>query len=92
MKKLISIFLLVILVAVWQMREWAVQSGPLSSLVSVIVSRGVSSTSVALALRDAGVIDKPWLFMLIGRMKGLDKKIRAGEYQFEPHTYRLYPL
>ena len=84
MKKVFLAAVLFVVIAVLQIRKWAVESGPLSDSVTVVVPRGANSGSVARVLDESGVIDKPWLFRVIGRLNGLDKKIRAGEYEFEP--------
>lgn len=84
MRKVFLAVVLFVAIAVLQIRKWAVESGPLSDSVTVVVPRGANSGAVARVLDEAGVIDKPWLFRVIGRLNGLDKKIRAGEYEFEP--------
>lgn len=84
MKKVILAALIVCTIFVFEMRKWAVQNGPLSESVLVVVPQGANSTVVATSLEKAGVIDKAWLFKIIGRLKGLDKKLQAGEYNFEP--------
>lgn len=90
-----KVFLAVVLfaaIAVWQVREWAVENGSLSDSVTVVIPRGANSRNVARVLTEAGVIDKPWLFRVVGRLNGLDKKIRAGEYEFVPRMSLLDAL
>ncbi|MBQ8631613.1 MAG: endolytic transglycosylase MltG [Alphaproteobacteria bacterium] len=84
MKKALFFALLLSLIAFLQIRKWVVESGPLSDSVTVIVPKGATSGTVARLLAQAGVIDKPWLFRVVGRLNGLDKRIRAGEYEFMP--------
>ena len=84
MKKALFLALLLGLIALLQIRKWVVESGPLSDSVTVIVPKGATSGTVAQVLTRAGVIDKPWLFRAVGRLNGLDKRIRAGEYEFTP--------
>ncbi len=75
---------LIVLLAVYQLRNWAVSDGPLGEAVNVIVPKGATLTTVAQKLNEAGVINKPFLFKIYARFEGLDKRLRAGEYQFEP--------
>ena len=85
MKKIIAIILVVLSVyAYWQVKEWIAQSGPLLSVVNVVVPKGASLNTVAARLEEAQVIDKAWLFKIMARVNGLDKHLKAGEYQFEP--------
>lgn len=84
MKKVLLFALSLSLIAFLQIRKWVVESGPLSDSVTVIVPKGATSRMVAAVLAQAGVIDKPWLFRAVGRLNGLDKRIRAGEYEFTP--------
>lgn len=85
MKKIIAIILVVLSVyAYWQVKEWIAQSGPLLSVVNVVVPKGASLNMVAARLEEAQVIDKAWLFKIMARVNGLAKHLKAGEYQFEP--------
>lgn len=85
MKKIIAIILVVLSVfAYWQIKEWIAQSGPLLNVVNVVVPKGASLNTVAAKLEEAQVIDKAWLFKIMARVNGLDKHLKAGEYQFEP--------
>lgn len=86
MKKFILLLLILIAATVWEVQKWVKNAGPLDEVVNVIIPKGASSRLVAERLEQVGVIDKPWLFMIIGRLKGLDKKLRAGEYQFMPEA------
>ncbi len=85
MKKLIIIFLIVLSVlAYMQIKGWIAASGPLLNVTNVVVPKGASLKTVAEELSRAGVIDKPWLFRIMARINGLDKHLKAGEYQFMP--------
>lgn len=84
MKKLLLIITIFAFAAVYQLRNWAIADGPLTEAVNVIVPKGATLTTVVQKLDEAQVIDKPLLFKIYARWLGLDKKIRAGEYQFEP--------
>lgn len=85
MKKIVAIILVVLSVyAYWQVKEWMLQSGPLLSVVNLVIPKGASLNSVAAKLEEAQVIDKAWLFKILARVSGLAKHLKAGEYQFEP--------
>ena len=85
MKKLIIIFLIVLSVlAYMQIKGWIAASGPLLNVTNVVVPKGASLKTVAEELSRAGVIDKPWLFLIMARINGLAKHLKAGEYQFMP--------
>jgi len=48
----------------------------------MIVSRGQKFETAANRLYEIGIIDNPFKFKWFARLKGYDKKIRAGEYGF----------
>lgn len=86
MKKILFflfVALLFVLVAVKRCYEMA---GPLSQETFVVIPRGANSRIVAQKLFESGVISRPFLFRLAARFKGLDKRLKAGEYQFEPNV------
>lgn len=84
MKKILLALILILILAAYLIVSWSTNAGPLQVATNVLIPRGSGSGAVALRLEEAGVINKPWLFKLVGRINGLDKKLRAGEYQFEP--------
>lgn len=59
--------------------------GVLEQTTVVYIPKGTGSSAVASILTEAGVIDKPLFFRIYGRLKGLDTKVKAGEYEFSPH-------
>ena len=59
--------------------------GSLSNDVYLVVPKGASFRQVAFLLGQENVIDSPFLFRVMARVKGLDKNIKAGEYYFPPH-------
>lgn len=83
MKKFLIFLIAVVLLTIYQFREWTRQRGPLPEAVNVVVPKGASSNLVAQKLSDAGVIDKPLVFKIYARFVGMHKKLRAGEYRFE---------
>lgn len=62
--------------------ELSVQPGPSDHSVNVVILKGTSLQKMADSLAEAKVIRYPWLFKVAARFQGLDKKLRAGEYQF----------
>ena len=86
MKKIILLFVIIVLISVYQIRKWTVQNGPLSNVVNVIIPKGAGLKTVTNELIKNGVINEPWLFMVNARIRGFDKKLRAGEYQFSPQV------
>lgn len=65
--------------------DLATKPGKYDTEREVVVLRGANSAIVANRLKEAGVIEYPQLFRIIGRFNGLDKKLKAGEYVFSPH-------
>ena len=51
----------------------------------IVVPRGAGSSEVAALLRDRGVIANPFVFRLLARLRGVDRRVEAGEYVFAPH-------
>ncbi|MBW2671482.1 MAG: endolytic transglycosylase MltG, partial [Deltaproteobacteria bacterium] len=47
----------------------------------VVVKSGQGFQSFAKMLRERGIIEHPTKFRLLARIKGYDKKIKAGEYE-----------
>ena len=89
MKKVVLFVLLLGLIAVFELRKWTVESGPLSDSVSVIIPKGAGSAVVTQKLVESGVIQHPFWFRVLGRVNGWDKNIKAGEYAFEPKVSLL---
>ena len=83
MKKFLFVVVVLAVLSVYQLRKWSVAEGPLTQAGNVVVAKGATLTSVAQTLNEANVIDKPWLFKILSRFEGLDKKLRAGEYRFD---------
>ena len=55
----------------------ALESGP-----SVFLIRsGSNIKSIAQDLARAKIINDPWLFILLAKVRGLETRVRAGEYQ-----------
>ena len=61
------------------------EPGSASSQTSVVIPKGTSSQSIARLLQEAGVIDRPWVFL--AGIQYLGKRgLQAGEYSFPPRA------
>lgn len=47
----------------------------------VLIPEGLSTMEIASCLRDCGIIDNPIAFVLLARLRGLEKQLKAGKYQ-----------
>ncbi len=85
--RLFLIMLLVVAIA-WTMYSWGRNEyrrpGPLGSTTIIVLKRGVSVERAARILRRDRVIGSPTVFVFAARFTDADRKIRAGEYAFEP--------
>ncbi|MEW6038082.1 MAG: endolytic transglycosylase MltG [Pseudomonadota bacterium] len=56
---------------------------PLANAEPVVfeIARGQGLKDIAFALREAGVIDEPWWFVLLAWEEGLARKLKSGEYE-----------
>ena len=81
----IFIFLTIAALVVYQCRRLVFDNSELSEVVNVFVPKGSGVSKVAEILSVGGVIKHPLLFKIMARLSGLDKNLKAGEYQFEPH-------
>ncbi len=86
MKKLFLFGLLCALLVAVYVKKAVYESGPLVKDTVVLINRGAGSGSVAETLAQAGVIRHSFLFKLAARLQGLDKHLKAGEYQFASHV------
>jgi UPF0755 protein len=59
--------------------------GPVPAQTTVVIPKGTNSRGIAELLREAGVIDRPWLFLLEVRVLS-KRSLQAGEYSFVPHA------
>ncbi len=57
------------------------EPGPAVGQSTVIIPRGTNSAGIAQLLKEAGVIDRPWLFLVETHLAG-KQGLRAGEYSF----------
>lgn len=89
LKKILIVFVIITALSFYQLKKWTMENGPLFDVVNVVIPKGASSGIVANELAKTGVLNKPWLFKLVARFNGLDKELKAGEYQFNPHISML---
>ena len=85
MKKIFFLIIVLIVGSVFFLFDLITKPASYAERVEVLIPRGANSTIVAKNLYDAKVISNPLLFKLVGRLNGLDKKLKAGEYVFEPN-------
>jgi len=55
---------------------------PKGQTTTVFLQRGSSLGDIAGALDDAGVIGSPTLFMVVAKVSGASRSLKAGEYEF----------
>ncbi|MEQ8443291.1 MAG: endolytic transglycosylase MltG [Alphaproteobacteria bacterium] len=67
---------------------WALQvhhaPGPLGQETTVVVEPGTGVQAIAERLSDAGVIERPEIFVVMLRVTGQHTRLKAGEYAFPP--------
>ncbi|MBV8723784.1 MAG: endolytic transglycosylase MltG [Candidatus Eremiobacteraeota bacterium] len=67
------------------------RSHPQSS-VDIVVPRGATFAETAAQLASRGVIGNVETFRLLGRLRGEETAVRAGEYRFSPHQTQAQVL
>lgn len=65
----------------WGKRELQ-RPGPLAAQTTVILPQGTGLEAIARQLAEAGVLDRPWLFVLAARLSDAARDLRAGEFAF----------
>ena len=84
MKK-ISVFLIVFAILVVFAFDRAVtRPNELNEKVFVIVPKGAGLGSVSDILHKENVVSNPLIFKVLGRVNGMHKTLKAGEYEFLP--------
>lgn len=77
--------LLLIALLVFQLLRFQHSAIPLAAGQEVFLIRsGSHIKSIAQDLARRKIIDDPWLFILLAKLRGLETRVRAGEYQIEP--------
>jgi UPF0755 protein len=80
---LIAVFL-IIAVLVFQLLRFQHGAIPMTSQSAVFLIRsGSNIKSISQDLARQGIINDPWLFILLAKVRGLETRVRAGEYQIE---------
>lgn len=64
---------------------WRVETeGPIGGpAAEVVVPPGASLQSIAARLHAAGLVTRPWTFVLLTRLQGDGSRMKAGRYRFE---------
>ncbi len=81
--------LLILFVSIYLSFQFLVPVTNENSLVEIEISRGTTYKKALLILVDKGLMRDTFFFLLMGKIYGLDKKLRAGFYLFKG---RLTPL
>jgi UPF0755 protein len=77
--------LLLIALLVFQLLRFQHSAIPLAGGPDAFLIRsGSNIKSIAHDLARQKIIDDPWLFILLAKVRGLETKVRAGEYQIAP--------
>jgi UPF0755 protein len=77
--------LLMIAILVYQLLRFQHGAIPLVGEPAIFLIRpGSNIKSIAQDLARERIINDPWLFILLAKVKGLETKVRAGEYQIDP--------
>ena len=76
---IIGVFLIVLYAAFYSYVENPVDSE--GRAVEIAIARGTGFSTVVNLLEDAGLIRQKKYFLLLARIKGAEKHIRAGEYE-----------
>jgi UPF0755 protein len=77
--------LLMTAVLVFQLLRFQHGAIPLDSQSAVFLIRtGSNIKSIAQDLTRQKIIDDPWLFILLAKVRGLETRVRAGEYEIHP--------
>ncbi len=83
----IAMWLTVLSGAAWHWTAtWIDAPGPHAASIILDLPKGTPLTGIAVRLRNAGVIEQPWLFYAAAIMSGDARRLKAGEYAFAPHA------
>ena len=56
---------------------------PLAESTTFLIRSGSNIKSIAQDLARAEIINDPWLFILLAKVRGMETRVRAGEYQVD---------
>jgi UPF0755 protein len=77
--------LLLAAVLVFQLLSFQYGAIPLASGPAVFLIRsGSNIKSISQDLAREKIIDDPWLFILLAKLRGMETRVRAGEYHLQP--------
>ncbi|MBR1648465.1 MAG: endolytic transglycosylase MltG [Alphaproteobacteria bacterium] len=90
MKFLSALLLLLMLVAgVWSVYQIN-RPNDIREETSVVLEKGENVRLIAERLEKAGIIPSSFIFRLLVRLQGIDKRLKAGEYVFAPRMNMFY--
>ena len=85
-KKVIFLVLLFIFVGLvsagfffvrWSAEEIVFADGP-----NIVLSKGMTFEQILSALKEQGIAIDPYLLQLLAKLKGVDRNLKAGTYEF----------
>jgi UPF0755 protein len=77
--------LLLVAVLAFQLLSFQHGAIPLASGPAVFLIRsGSNIKSISQDLAREKIIDDPWLFILLAKLRGMETRVRAGEYHLQP--------
>lgn len=82
-KLLLAASLLILSISVYLSLQLVVLTTDEDSLIEIEIPRGASYKQALSALADNNLIRDSFIFLVIGKIYGVDKKIRAGFYLFK---------
>lgn len=88
-KKLVKLGVLLVIVAIsilaYQLIRFQIETIELiSDQQTFTIKSGSNIKLIAHQLSQEKIIDDPWLFILMARIKGVETRVRAGEYLLRP--------
>ena len=75
--------LLSVALLVFQLLRFQHSSLPLAAPETFLIRSGSNIKSIAQDLARAKIINDPWLFILLAKVRGLETRVRAGEYHID---------
>ena len=71
--------------SLWFRAAVYVDRGRPAQRTDVIIERGATFSQVVGALREKGVLEHPFAFRILARLRHVDADVKAGEYRFPAH-------
>jgi len=80
---MLALFLITALLVVQMLRFQHSSIAPLNSETVFLIKSGSNIKSIAQDLTRQKIIEDPWLFILLAKLKGVETRVRAGEYKLQ---------